>query len=153
MICEATEMDLDTTQENIPLPDVGALNRLLREERAAEASYAQAVEKFRGTPYAYELLRLREEHRQSAMSLRDLVNLHGAEADDAPAKKELPRTQGGLRPLLIALRDGEDEGAHHYREALESQLLSDDATHVARNLLQRCREHVDALDRLSSAVA
>lgn len=142
-----------------------ALNDLLRGELAAAESYDLAlahVDREGASPgrdaLRAELGRIRDEHRETAVSLWQLVEQHGGTAaESAGVWGALARLVEGTASIfgkgaaLRALRDGEERGVAIYERALASDDLPPDACSLVRDLvLPRQRRHCEAVARLAA---
>jgi len=139
--------------------DVGVLNSLLRGEISATETYNQALEKFAGQPEEAELRRLRDEHRETANTLRVHVHDHGGDPSTGSGwwgawAKSVEGTAKvfGKAAALKALKEGEEHGINDYRSALKDNDVAEDCKTLIRSqLLPRCEAHVPVLDRLMNA--
>jgi len=134
------------------------LNSLLRGEISAIETYTQALEKFDGSHEAVKLRELRDEHTDSANSLRKRIDSLGSD----------PATSSGLwgtwakfvegtakifgkGAALKALKEGEEHGAKSYKDALASEdLASECKTLISSKLLPKCQSHVSSLEGMIS---
>lgn len=141
--------------------DTESMNALLRGEMAAIETYEQALEKFKGQVASLELIRIRDQHRNSATTLRSQIITHGgkpsessgvwgtfAQAVTGAAKLLGPET------ALAALRQGEEHGVNDYQSAFENESIAEECRKIIKMvLLPRCKEHVATLDKLSANLA
>jgi hypothetical protein len=138
--------------------DVGVLHSLLRGEISATETYNQALEKFAGQPEA-ELRRLRDEHRETANTLRVHVHEHAGDPSTGSGlwgawarSVEGTARAFGKTAALKALKEGEEHGINDYRSALKDNDVAEDCiTLIRTQLLPRCEAHVPVLDRLMNA--
>jgi rubrerythrin len=135
------------------------LNSLLRGELSATETYNQALEKFTGQPEEGVLQRMRDDHRESANTLRQHVRQHnsspstGSGAWGAWAKVvEGTAKAFGKAAALKALKEGEEHGVKEYRAALDDNNVPVDCKSLIRSqLLPQCQAHLPAIDQLLSA--
>jgi len=133
-----------------------AVNALLLGELAAVETYDRAMEKFEDQTVLADLQKIRQEHMQAAVVLRAQVVQTGgqpvrscgpwgtfASAVTGTAKIIGPAT------ALSALRQGEEHEINGYEDGLQNEDVPSDCKAAIRTeLLPRCREHVDELNRL-----
>lgn len=135
---------------------INACNKLLRGEIAAIETYIQAMDKFESSEESPILLKILQDHQESATDLRNHVTEMGA----------VPETESGIwgtfakavegtakllgdSPAITALKAGEEHGIQDYEIALDSGDLMPAAEAIIREkLLPRLREHVAILDGL-----
>jgi bacterioferritin (cytochrome b1) len=137
------------------LDEVQALHR---GELAAVATYDQAIAKTDREAFKTTLSRIRDEHRSAADSLRArVVALGGTPATEAGPwgawTKLVTGASGALGddPLLGTLKTGEKHGIDEYEDAIEDAEVDAATKDLSRTLLAKQREHVAALEALSSA--
>ncbi|HVE13251.1 MAG TPA: DUF2383 domain-containing protein [Elusimicrobiota bacterium] len=141
----------------------GNLPSLIRGELAAAETYGQALRKLVASqarsgedPRAAELRRIQEEHGEAIHALRDkLAELGGKPPKSSGLRGIWSRAVEGVSVALgedaaiRALKEGEEQGASDYEEALADQALDSGAKRlILTELLPRTRAHVPALDRL-----
>jgi len=139
--------------------DIDTLGSLHRGEIAATETYNQALEKFAGQPEEAELRGIRDEHRETANTLRQHVRHHGGTPDTGSGwwggwAKFVEGTAKvfGKSAALKALKEGEEHGIKEYQAALADKDMAADCQSLIRSqLLPRCQAHVQVLDRLMSS--
>ena len=151
---------LDTTTETKAHKtcDTDALNSLLRGELSAIETYEQALEKFKGHVASLELIKIRDEHRNSATTLSAQISSHGGKPSDksGPWGTFAQAVTGAAKLLgpetaLTALKQGEEHGIHDYKSALDNQAIAEECRMIIKtSLLPRCREHVSTLEKLTA---
>ena len=135
------------------------LNRLLRGELAATATYQQALAKVGNEPRATDLRRLHDEHRTAANELRQHIHHHGGKPDQGSgAWGAWAKTVEGAAKIfgdaaaVKALKEGEEHGVKDYEDALADANLPGDCKDLIRNrLLPQTRSHIPVLDRFIEA--
>jgi len=139
--------------------DAKTLNSLLRGEISAAETYDLAISKFEGKSTAMELRRIRDEHHAAMSVLRDRVRANGADpADSSGAWGTFATVVAGAamalgsKPLLSALKQGEEHGISEYQKAVNSDLSSGCRTLIESELLPMCRQHVTSLQQLSTSL-
>jgi uncharacterized protein (TIGR02284 family) len=140
--------------------DTRMLNGLLRGEISAAETYDLAISKFEGRPTATELRRIRDEHHAAMSILRDRVRANGGDAaDTSGAWGTLASVVTGtamalgMKPVLTALRQGEEHGISEYQKAVNSDLSDSCRAMIEAELLPMCRDHVWALEQLSATLS
>ena len=140
--------------------DVAALNTLLRGELSAVETYEQALGKFEGKDTeaaAKELRRIRDEHQSAVGTLRARVlALGGTPYEGSGVWGVFTAAITGVAKVMgphtavSTLRRGEDHGIGEYEDVLQDEDVSVECKYLVRNELQaRCKDHVQALDRVS----
>jgi hypothetical protein len=139
--------------------DTKTLNALLRGEISAAETYDLAISKFEGRATAVELRRIRDEHHAAMSMLRDRVRANGGEPADSSGAwgtfvSVLTGTAMafGMKPVLTALRQGEEHGISEYQKAANSDLSDGCRSLIEAELLPMCRQHVSSLEQLSTAL-
>jgi hypothetical protein len=139
------------------IDDTETLNALLRGEISAAETYDLAISKFEGRPAAAELRRIRDEHHAAMSVLRDRVQANGGDPADSsgPWGTFATVVAGtamalGMKPLLGALRQGEEHGISAYQKAVNSDVTDSCRSLIEGELLPRCRQHVTSLQHLST---
>ena len=140
--------------------DAKALNSFLRGEISAAEAYDLAIGKFEGGPAVIELRQIRDEHHSAMGMLREQILAAGAmpvESSGAWGALTTLITGTALalgdKPVLSALRRGEERGISAYRHAADSTNLSYDCrSAIAGALLPMCRRHVATLEQLSASL-
>lgn len=138
--------------------DVPTLNSLLRGEISAAETYDLAISKFEGQADAVELRRIRDEHHAAMSMLRDRLRETGTEPTDTSgawgtfaAVVTGTAMAFGAKPVLSALRQGEEHGISAYQKAINSDISSDSRHLIEFELLPLCRQHVTSLKLLGSS--
>jgi hypothetical protein len=137
--------------------DTEALNSLLRGEISAAETYDLAISKFEGKSAAVELRRIRDEHHAAMSMLRDRVRANGGD----PANSSGPwgtfasvvtgtAMALGQKPVLSALRQGEEHGISEYQKTVNSDVTDGCRNLIEVELLPMCRQHVTSLQLLST---
>src|SRR5262245_1295802 len=118
--------------------DTKTLNTLLRGEISAAESYDLAISKFEGRSAAMELRRIRDEHHAAMSMLRDRVRSNGGDPVDSSGSwgtfaSVVTGTAMalGMKPVITALRQGEEHGISAYQKAINS-----DVTDGCRRLIE-----------------
>jgi len=139
------------------IDDTATLNTLLRGEISAAETYDLAISKFEGKPAASELRRIRDEHHAAMSVLRDRVRANGGDPADSsgPWGTFASVVTGtamalGMKPVLSALRQGEEHGISEYQKAVNSEVTDTCRILIEQELLPKCRQHVNALQHLST---
>jgi uncharacterized protein (TIGR02284 family) len=136
--------------------DTDALNSLLRGELSAVETYDQAMKKVEDPTVLTDLQRIRGEHAEAAVRLRDQVVRFGGTPSEssgpwgtfAAAVTGTAKTFGP-GTALAALKQGEEHGINEYDDALKNEGVNPECKDLIRtDLLPRCRRHVTDLDRL-----
>ena len=138
--------------------DTETLNALLRGELSAVETYEQALNKFKGQVASLELIKIRDQHRNAATTLRAQIVLFGGKpSEDSGAWGTFAQAVTGAAKLigpdtaLAALRQGEEHGINEYQSALENEAVAEECRMLIKvTLLPRCKAHVAALDNLSA---
>jgi uncharacterized protein (TIGR02284 family) len=138
----------------------GLLNALLRGEIAAIETYEQALEKFRDTECAEAIRRLRDEHAEAADVLRKHIHHQGGNpARSSGAWGVFAKAVAGTAKLLgdvasiKALKEGEEQGAFDYENALKDlDLSAESKALIETTLLPQTKAHVPVLDQLLTVV-
>lgn len=133
-------------------------NQLLRGEFAAVETYDQAIRRYVGYPEFVSLMRMRDEHVESARKLRDsVVELGGAPVDGSGMWGVIARSFEavagvfGERPAIAALREGEAYGIGEYEAALDNPAVTPDCKSlIYTELLPRLREHLRDLRTIAA---
>jgi uncharacterized protein (TIGR02284 family) len=137
--------------------DTKTLNSLLRGEISAAETYDLAISKFEGRSVAMELRRIRDEHHAAMSMLRDRVRSNGGDPADSsgPWGAFASAVTGtamalGMKPVISALRQGEEHGISEYQKAINSDVTDGCRRLIEGELLPMCRQHVTSLQRLST---
>jgi hypothetical protein len=144
-----------------PLPegteDAKALNSLLRGEISAAETYDLALNKFEGRNTSQELRNIRDEHHAAMSMLRDRVQAFGGQPVESSGAwgtfaSVITGTAMalGMKPVLGALRQGEEHGISEYQKAINADLSAGSRNLIEGELLPRCRKHVALLQQLSA---
>jgi uncharacterized protein (TIGR02284 family) len=139
------------------------LDELLKNELASVETYQQALDKIRedtGLGEAQELVRIYEDHKDSASKLETQIRqLGGVPPTDSGAWGTWSKIVMGSAKLLgdkaalSALREGEENGAQDYQEALEDMEVPTDVQSLIRgSLLPKQQAHIQTLNRLIEAI-
>lgn len=136
--------------------DTDALNSLLRGELSAVETYDQALTKFEDPTVVTDLRRIRGEHSDAAVRLRDqMVRFGGTPAESSGPWGTFAAAVTGTAKMfgpgtaLAALKQGEEHGINEYDDALKNEGVNPECKDLIRaDLLPRCRRHVADLDRL-----
>ena len=139
--------------------DSPTLNSLLRGEISAAETYDMAITKFEGRTAASELRRIRDEHHAAMSMLRDRIQQAGSE----PAESSGPwgtfasvvtgtAMALGMKPVLGALKQGEEHGISEYQKAINSDVSIGCRNLIEAELLPMCRQHVTTLQLLSAGL-
>jgi uncharacterized protein (TIGR02284 family) len=138
--------------------DAEALNSLLRGEISAAETYDLAIGQFEGKADAVELRRIRDEHHAAMSMLRDRVREAGGEpADDSGAWGTFASVLTGAamafgaKPVLKALKQGEEHGISAYQKAINSDISAESRRLIENELLPLCRQHVTSLKLLGAS--
>lgn len=134
---------------------VSTLNGLLKGEISAIETYLQAMEKCEGLDFTV-LSEIKNEHVEAANKLRELIHTENGDVEHSsgPWGAWVKFIEGsaklfGVKPALMALREGEGHGVEVYEDALEDPALEIEVKHIIRaNLLPACARHIGTLDRL-----
>jgi uncharacterized protein (TIGR02284 family) len=140
--------------------DIDKLNSCLRGELAAIETYRQGLDKIRADfgsdPKFQQLTQMLRDHEQAATELQSLVQqCGGTPDDDSGAWGTWANTVMGSarllgdRAALKALKEGEESGGKQYQDLLDDTDAPTNVRTVVTKLLQRCREHVAQLDRMT----
>jgi len=136
-------------------PSVDTLNSLLRGELAATETYQQALDKVGNEPGSAELRSIHADHRETANEIRKLVHQAGGKPDqDSGTWGTFAKAVQGTAKIfgetaaLKALKQGEEQGISSYESALKDTKIPADGQALLRGSLNRCRSHVQTLDRL-----
>ena len=136
--------------------DTGTLNTLLRGELSAVETYDQAMRKLEDQHVLADLQKIHAEHARAVHVLRDTVTRYGAEPSECTGgwcavAAAMMGTDHVLGPAtaLSALLQGEEHGINEYEDALRNEAMAPECKVTIRaELLPRCRQHVDELNRL-----
>jgi hypothetical protein len=141
------------------IDDTETLNSLLRREISAAETYDLAINKFEGKSAAVELRRIRDEHHAAMSMLRDRVRANGGDPADSsgPWGTFASVVTGtamalGMKPVLSALRQGEEHGISEYQKAVNSDVTDGCRRLIEGDLLPKCRQHVTSLQLLSTSL-
>jgi hypothetical protein len=143
-----------------PLPegseDAKSLNSLLRGEISAAETYDLALSKFEGRPPANELRHIRDDHHVALRLLRDRLREFGGHPIESSGAwgtfaSAITSTAMalGAKPVLGALRQGEEHGISEYQKAINSDLSAGSRMLIEDELLPLCRKHVAQLHQIS----
>ena len=151
-------MDTTTETKQNKTCDTDALNSLLRGELSAVQTYEQALEKFKGQVASLELIKIRDEHRNSATTLSAQISSHGGKpAEGSGPWGTFAQVVTGAAKLigpetaLSALKQGEEHGINDYKSALDNPAIAEECRMIIKtSLLPRCREHIETLDKLTA---
>lgn len=140
--------------------DAPILNSLLRGEISAAEAYDLAIGKFEGKSTEIELRQIRDEHHAAMSMLRERIQATGdtpVESSGAWGAMTTLVTGTALalggKPVLGALRHGEEHGVSAYRKAADAIKLSHDCRSIiAGELLPMCQRHVATLEQLRDAL-
>lgn len=135
---------------------VEIVNNILQGEISAAETYVQAEQKFEGEPERAELTRLKGDHIEACNALRRHVHAQGAQpATDSGVWGAWAKAVEGTAKVfgktaaLKALKEGEEHGVRHYRDALQDGGLDAQARGLIESeLLPKTERHIQALDRL-----
>ena len=136
--------------------DARTLNSLLRGELAATETYQRAFSKASTHTMASELHRLRDDHRELANHLRELVHERGGKPDQGSGVwGAFSKIVAGLanvfghKASLMALHKGEESGKNAYENALRDDALADSLKKTIRDtFLPRTEAHIHDLKAL-----
>jgi uncharacterized protein (TIGR02284 family) len=135
-----------------------SLSALHRGEISATETYTQAMEKFAGQPELAELRRLRDEHRETANSLRQHVREIGGEPSTGSEwwgswAKCVEGTAKifGKTAALKALKEGEEHGIKEYQKVAAADVPEECKTMIRKQMVPQGESHIRALDRLMKA--
>ena len=138
--------------------DATALNSLLRGEISAAETYDLAIGQFEGRADAVELRRIRDEHHAAMSLLRDRVRHAGGEPIESSgawgtfaAVVTGAAMAFGSKPVLKALKQGEEHGISAYQKAINSEISAESRRLIEHELLPLCRQHVTSLTMLGSS--
>ncbi|WP_020470057.1 DUF2383 domain-containing protein [Zavarzinella formosa] len=149
------------TNRTAKICDTEAMNSLLRGELSAIETYDQALEKFKGQVASLELIKIRDQHRNSATTLRSqIASFGGKPSEGSGAWGTFAHAVTGAAKILgpetalAALRQGEEHGVNDYQSALENMAIAEECRMLIKiTLLPRCKEHVTALEKLSAIIS
>jgi uncharacterized protein (TIGR02284 family) len=134
---------------------IDSLNALLRGEITATETYVLALEKLQAAFDAEQLLRIRDDHRAAANTLRQHIHQFGGEPDQHSGAWGLfaKVTQGmanifGKAAVLKTLKEGEEQGLHSYEKALEQDDLPLECQQLIRTLIPQAQEYIRSLDAM-----
>jgi hypothetical protein len=132
--------------------DLDVLNDLLRGELAAVETYDRAIVRFENEPLATDLHRIRTEHQQAVVALRERIfQAGGRPAGGSGAWGAFASAVEGASPAtaIAALAQGEKHGGNDYESALKNPNLDPACKALIRSdLLPKCQSHVAQLDQL-----
>ncbi|WP_207912209.1 DUF2383 domain-containing protein [Pseudobacteriovorax antillogorgiicola] len=118
------------------------LNEMLRGERAATETYAQALEKVGTDPRADGLREIQSDHIQAIQELQKHLEFRGEEVDDGIGSWGVfAKTIMGSAKLLgdhtalMALKQGEEYGLNMYAKALENDDIPPKVKSLVRGTL------------------
>lgn len=138
---------------------IDVCNGLLRGERSAVETYAQAMEKLSEPAAQSELNRIYTEHVSAVSLLEENVRSMGGVPDDGAGVwgAFANAVQGtanvlGAKVALESLKAGEENGQRDYEKALEDDDVMPECKEMIRtSLLPFTSEHVTALETLQQA--
>jgi rubrerythrin len=156
---KSTTLDSNKTQQlQGGKCDIDALNSLLRGEISAVETYSQALGKFdwKDTEdVAKELRRIHSEHQSAVDTLHTrVVALGGTPSEGSGAWGVFTAAVTGSAKVLgphttiSALRQGEEHGVGDYEKAFTKDDISPECKYLLRAEQNRCKGHIEALDRL-----
>ena len=138
--------------------DVDALNSLLRGELSAVETYEQALDKFQANDAeaaTKTLQRIHGEHLSAVETLRNrVVALGGTPSEGSGAWGVFTAAVTGTAKVLgphttiSALRQGEEHGVGDYEKAFNKEDVSPECKYLLRAEQNRCKGHIETLDRL-----
>ncbi|MES2440397.1 MAG: DUF2383 domain-containing protein [Verrucomicrobiota bacterium] len=139
---------------------ISVCNRLLRGELSAVETYAQAIEKYSGSPVAAGLREIRSQHARSATLLSANVREMGGEPEKDSGAWGLFATavQGaanlfGMGSAIESLQKGEETGLKDYQAALlDEGVMTDCKEMIRENLLPPVLNHIASLEKFEQSV-
>lgn len=137
------------------LHKIETLKALHRGEIAATETYVQALEHLEQEAIASELTAIRDEHREFANDLRQLIHDSGGEPDQGSRTWDYwtRAVEGGNQfegkaTALQALQEGETLGIHTCEAALKETLPEATKEFIRGSLLPQSKAHIVALERM-----
>jgi hypothetical protein len=143
------------------MPDVDAINTLLRRQLAAVETYDRALIRFEDPRVLADLETIREDHIKAEILLREKVLQMGGEPVDVaePWVSCASALSGdtkvaGSATALDALRQAEEYSINELEDTLKHENINFDCKDLIRiSLLPTNRKHVAELNRLMGGMA